>query len=254
MTAPAPLELLTIGPSHFCEKARWALDRAGLPFRERPHPPLLHSLPALRASGQDDLPILVAGGEVVHDSTRILEWVDRQAGLGLYPEGLRDEVLALEEGFDEDLGPHLRRWAYAHVLADPGLTTRVLTAGVPGWERRLFRLARPAIVWAMRKGMNITPAGAERSRARVEATFAAVDARLADGRRFLVGDRFTAADLTFAALAAPACAVEGYGPPWLPPLSELPPALLALTAPLRDRPAGAFVARLYREERRRRAA
>lgn len=39
-----------------------------------------------------------------------------------------------------------------------------------------------------------------------------VDAALADGRPFICGERFTAADLTFAALAGPALAAPGYVP------------------------------------------
>ena len=30
-------ELVTIPISHYCEKARWALERAGVPYVERPH-------------------------------------------------------------------------------------------------------------------------------------------------------------------------------------------------------------------------
>ena len=36
------LRLITIGASHYCEKARWAVERAGLPFREEFHPPVFH--------------------------------------------------------------------------------------------------------------------------------------------------------------------------------------------------------------------
>ena len=34
--------LITIPPSHYCEKARWALDYARIPYREERHPPLFH--------------------------------------------------------------------------------------------------------------------------------------------------------------------------------------------------------------------
>ena len=40
--------LITIGASHYCEKARWAVQRAGLPFREECHPPLFHIFVAKR--------------------------------------------------------------------------------------------------------------------------------------------------------------------------------------------------------------
>jgi glutathione S-transferase len=72
--------------------------------------------------------------------------------------------------------------------------------------------------------------------------------RLCDGRRFLVDDRFTAADLTFAALAAPVLLPERYGSP-LPPPEAMPDAMSREVSRLRDHPAGIFAARLYREER-----
>lgn len=33
-SGPAPSRLLTIPISHYCEKARWALEHAGIPYRE----------------------------------------------------------------------------------------------------------------------------------------------------------------------------------------------------------------------------
>ena len=61
----------------------------------------------------------------------------------------------------------------------------------------------PILVPLIRTAFRITPDSAERSRQRVHEVFREVDKYLRDGRRFLVGDRFTAADLTFAALASP---------------------------------------------------
>ncbi len=248
------LRLVTIAISHYCEKARWALDRAGLPYVEEAHAPLLHWLAARRAGGRRTTPVLVTGaGEVLADSTDILRWVDARAGLGLYPAepDLRREVDALEDLFDETLGPHVRRWAYSYVLDDRAVTRQVLTTNVSRRERLLYRVTQPAVTFAMRRGMKITPEAATRSRAKVEDVFAKVDALLADGRPFLAGDRFTAADLTFAALGAPAVGVEGYGPPGLPGMEVLPPALRAELPRFADRAAGAHVRRMFADERRR---
>ena len=76
--------------------------------------------------------------------------------------------------------------------------------------------------------------------AAVQRTFDAVAARLDDGRRYLCGDAFTAADLAFAALAAPVLVPPEYGVP-LPQPDELPAEMAAArAAPSAPIPAGAF--------------
>ena len=101
----------------------------------------------------------------------------------------------------------------------------------------------------MRRGMNITPAKSAQSREKLQALFADVGAELADGRRYLCGDRFTAADLTFAALASPVLLPDGH-PVIRTAWARVPPAMQAEITAFRETPAGEFALRLYREERR----
>ncbi|WP_437902466.1 glutathione S-transferase family protein [Sorangium sp. So ce327] len=266
--ASAPLRLITIPWSHFCEKARWALDRAGARYREDAYLPLAHALPSLRAGGRRSVPVLVSPAGVLADSTDILRYADTLVPpeRALFFQGSREpgagraEVEALEERFDADLGPATRRVAYFHLLPDEegafalmGGSFRGLEgagAAPPWWfGRGIFRAYYPVARAVMKRVMRIDPAAAERSRGKIRAVFDAVNERLRDGRPFLVGDRFSAADLTFAALAAPLLVPEHHPSP-LPPPSELPSELRALVEGLRAEPAGAFALRMYREQRR----
>jgi glutathione S-transferase len=49
------LRLITIPISHYCEKARWALERAGIAYREERHIQGVHMVAARRAAGQHAL-------------------------------------------------------------------------------------------------------------------------------------------------------------------------------------------------------
>ncbi len=82
----------------------------------------------------------------------------------------------------------------------------------------------------------------------MRASFDAVDERLADGRPYLCGASFTAADLTFAALAAPMLMPPEYGVP-LPQPEELPRAMATVVRELRAHPAGVHALAMFRDER-----
>jgi glutathione S-transferase len=247
-----PARLVTIAFSHYCEKARWALDRAGYPYREEVHVPLFHWLASLRAGGGRTVPVLLVDGhEALADSTDILHFLDREAPGRLFPADAasRSEAERLEDLFDRRLGPHGRRLLYFHLLPARDVSVRLFQAGGPAWEGRMAAHLFPAMRALMRRGMRIDARGAERSRKHVDDVFAQVGQRLADGRRYLLGDTFTAADLTFAALAAPVVVPPEYGVP-LPSLEEIPPAAAAIVRGYRDTPAGRFALRLYAEDRR----
>ncbi|GAC1333813.1 MAG: hypothetical protein NVS3B11_21040 [Collimonas sp.] len=245
-----PAVLITMPHSHYCEKARWALDWLSLPYREEPHVPLLHRL-ATMPNGGRSVPVLMYGAGRFTDSTDILIHANAVCGGDLlYPRdsALRKEVAALEARFDKELGPHTRRWAYAQLLPERRLLRQVMSRGVPRVEAGLLPFIMPGVVRLVRTGLRITPESACRSIERVHGIFKNVSERLSDGRQFLIGERFTAADLTFAALAAPVLFPVGYRAAY-PALDNVPAAMRDEVLRLRDTDAGRFALRLFSQER-----
>ncbi len=195
-----PLELVTIPISHYCEKARWALERADIPYRERRHVQGIHRIAARRAGGGSTLPVLVTPEGSIGESREILEWVDERAPdeLRLFPleAGERAQVEALSDRFDEVLGPRARRLIYVHVLGDPKTAMPFNNAGVPAWEDRFMRVTFPLAKRWIENALGVRPGVEVGDEAAVFAEFDHVAELLADGRPYLCGERFTAADLT----------------------------------------------------------
>jgi glutathione S-transferase len=236
---------ITIPLSHYCEKARWALDHVKFPYREEPHAPLFNRL------GGGTVPALVHDGRRYIESTDILFYADQFAGGGaLFPREAtsRAEVEALVARFDAELGPHTRRFAYSHLLPDAGLIRSVWSQGVPRFEAMLVPVISPLARYLARRAYRITPESAQRSLDRVRNIFREVGAALHDGRKFLIGGCFTAADLTFAALAAPMVfpvecrAVH-------PPLDAVPVAMREEILRARDTDAGRFALEMFAQHR-----
>lgn len=197
------------------------------------------------------MPVLVHGSSRFVDSTDILVHADAFCGGDLlYPRdaALRREVEDLEERFDEELGPHTRRWAYAQLLPEARLLRRAMSSGVPRLDAVLLPVLMPLVISLVRARLRITPESAHRSIEHVRVIFREVDERLDDGRRFLVGERFTAADLTFAALAAPVLFPAGCRAAY-PALDLVPAAMRDEALRLRDTNAGRFALRLFSQER-----
>jgi glutathione S-transferase len=237
--------LVTIPISHYCEKARWALERAGLGYVEERHVQGVHRIASRRAGGRGTLPVLITPDGVFAES----EWIVRYADAHLPPERRLftgdPEVEALCRRLDAGLGPDARRLMYAHMLPRKALMLPYNNYGVPAWEARAMAALYPvATRWASRE-LDLTPTTLEDDAPRVRAAFDAIAERLSDGRRHLCGDRFTAADLTFASLAAPLLLPRPYAEAYLP--TRIPPDVQALADAYRARPAGRLGLRLYDE-------
>lgn len=249
-TGTTPARLIALSISHYVEKARWALDVAGVPYVEERHVPLFHRVHTRRAGGTT-VPLLVVDGRAYTDSEAIVAYADAQshALLPLDPAG-RSEALETMRWLDRELGPHARRWAYGELLGSASLLTRCFAAGAPMLERALAPLAVRAALPLIRRGFRVTPENAARSLARVDEAFRVIGDRLADGREWLVGATFGAADLTFAALAAPLLLPEQFGGA-IPGLDEVPATMRATVQRFRALPAGRYALRAYSQHRRR---
>jgi glutathione S-transferase len=244
--------LITIPISHYCEKARWALDRAGIAYRERAHLQVLHWIPVSRAGGNKTAPVLIWGDRVFADSADIVAEASAKAppDRGLYPDdpAAAAEVRTLQGSFDARLGPEGRRWMYNALRGHRDIAVAYGCTGVPAWQRWALPFAYPVATRIIDRYLDVTPATAARSEAAVRATFDEVAGRLSDGRPYLCGERFSAADLTFASLASPLLMPPEYGVP-LPQPEELPVAMAATVRELREHPAGAHALKMFREER-----
>lgn len=194
--------------SHFCEKARWALDFKRLAYVRKNLVPGPHLKVASKLAAKTCLPILVHDGTVVQDSTSIITFLDeRHPDHPLTPRdaAMARESLEWEEYLDEEIGVALRLWFYFHALPDRTRACRFLLQEAPWYGPALLALVYPRVRNAMTTMMNINTDTARRSEARFLAALDRLD-RALQQRKYLVGDTFTRADLTACALLSPFCA------------------------------------------------
>jgi glutathione S-transferase len=233
--------------SHFNEKARWTLDLKGVPHERVTLLPGPHILKTQRLSGQPQTPVLADGDEVVAGSARIVEHLEeRYPDPALYPADAdeRRRALAIQHEFDEEVGPAIRLAKFFEVMdADYAVGTFCREASAPA--QFAYRAAFPAIRAVMGSSMGINAANAERARERLRRAFGFVAEKAGKGG-YLVGDRFTIADLVCAALLMPAVRVDEWGGPE-EASSAKNEAWLAAWA---DHPGAAWVRTMYRQHRR----
>jgi glutathione S-transferase len=256
-------KLITIRISHYNEKARWALDRLELPYEEEPWMPMMHFLGAGRVllprrlgraddqSTRFSTPILVTEDRTLTDSSDIVAFASQHVGDPARSLYWSSEVIDLDRHFSGRFGADARRLAYFYLLPEQPLLEEAAHRNVGPLQARTWITVAPLVRKFITQGLQVHADKVARSRERVVAEFEQVSARLADGRPYLCGDRFSAADLSFAALGSVAMLVqpdEGYGA-WLPSLDRIPREFQALTQQLRSTRAGQFILRMFAEER-----
>ena len=215
--------------SNYNEKARWALDYKGVRHRRRAAVPGRHRATAKQLAGGSTFPILTLDGRAIGDSTAIIQALEsRYPEPPLYPSDPvnRRRAIELEEYFDERLGPYSRLLFLHCTLPDAKLMLGAFVPDLHGLRATVARAMFPALRRRIRTDFQI-------SRDNVTLAY---DMLAAAGERFrtalqpsgyLVGDRFSVADLTLAALIAPLVAPPEF--PYPQPQRRHP-----LLAPVRE--------------------
>ena len=232
--------------SHYNEKARWALDWKRIRHVRRSLLPGLHLARVLWMTGQKS--VLVLDGRAIADSTRIIAAVEAlRPDPPLYPAAPaeRRRALELEEFFDEELGPHIRRSLFHDLLPHTDYAAALMTTGFPPLVRHAYRAVFPATRIVMRMDMGIDDSSAALGRTKVITALDRIEAELQPSG-YLVGEHFSVADLTAAALLSPLHAAPEY--PYAFP-GPLPEPAASFRASVAHRRALAWACDMYRRHR-----
>ena len=243
-----------IGVSHFSEKVRWALDWKGVEHERREPVPGTHMLFALWWSRGETktFPVLELDGEKILDSTAIIgaleaKWPEPP----LYPAdpAERRRALDLEDRYDEVLGPAVRLFGWHHLRRDPQLLGKLTEKRLPG-PLSGFAPARKGVSAYVSTYANLRfrvadEADEQKARETILGEMGAIEARL-DGREHLVGDAFSVADLTAAALLYP-LVLPPEGPQGI---DGVPESAKDFEAEIRDHPILGWVERTFANYRK----
>jgi glutaredoxin len=100
------IQLFQFPFSHYCEKARWALDYKGIPFQTVNLLPGFHLRTVRKLAPKTSVPLLRDDGMVVQDSSAIVDYLESTYPnpplTPSDPEAIR-EALEWEEYFDEEV-------------------------------------------------------------------------------------------------------------------------------------------------------
>lgn len=242
---------VTIPFSHFCEKARWALDYCGVPYVERACLPGLHLRHTKKIGGRTVPALIRDDGSALVDSSDILRWADAQAPADrkLFPTdaAARAEADAFEEELDVGLGPATRLWAYANGLQNRPMLRAMVAPSFPRLrDRALLALLLPVVGKLIIKQYGATPDAGDRAEGVILDGFERASALL-EKRPFLAGERFGGSDLTFAVLGGVMVM-----PPenrYLKHDADMTPPMRAFVERLKATRAGQHAARCYRDFR-----
>jgi glutathione S-transferase len=252
-TAPAKATVITFPPSLDCELTRFALSHYGIPYEEVRHTLFFSFIPTLLHGGTLHFPLLYGDGYPKLDNVRaMIDYFDPRcpADRSLLLSGPdRDKVEADWTQFNGPLAAGTAVFAYFHFLPYRDIMIRPLSEGTPWFEVLAVKMAYPLFALFLRKGQGLSAESAQKALVDIRQVVQSVDARLADGRRYLVGNRFSLSDMLFANSLAP-LVLPPEDPAPVPTFAEMPPEVQSVVKEMQSRPSGQFALRIYRDHRR----
>jgi glutathione S-transferase len=243
-----PLVMLTFGPMIDSELSRFILWRYALPYQEQRHIFGWASLLALLHGGGVGIPLIYGNGVKLTGPRAIVDHSDALCDPSriLIPaqQPLRTKVEADWTTFNGELATYTAKIAYFHLLPHRDILLEPFVRGIPSTEAKLTPALYPLLSHLFTLLLQLNPASVADALEQTTRIVDDVDRRIADGRKFLWGDKATLSDLAFATALAPLLLPDGYTAP-IPTYVQMPAKLKQIIEALRQRPSSALVNRIY---------
>ena len=176
-------KLITMYLSPWSERVRWALKFKGLAYEKENYEPGVDEEKIKKLTGQNMVPVLLADGKVIPDSSAILEWLeDARPEPALLPRAEKDraQVTLWEELAIGVLGPQARTL----------INGRLLRSSEP-------EMQKAGQYFGAKYGHS--EYAEQQARLTVKRVLVSLKDTLS-GRQYLVGEAFSRADLTTASM------------------------------------------------------
>ncbi len=230
--------------SNYCEKTLWALEHLGIAHTRQLHFPGPHSSKIRKLSNQTSVPVLEDEGIVIAGSAEIISHVMQDVpNPDLMPPEHKTEILKWQARLD-GIGGTLRGALFHDILGNPSLAIGLLSAGqkrpLSGYGL-FFRAMTPMLKRMLKQNVPDASIARETCKAVLSEVSEA-----AASTGYLVGDRFSLADLAAAAIFFPIAMPKGamgYE------FARNTPALTPWLNHWCDHPGVAYVERIYDQHR-----
>jgi glutathione S-transferase len=243
--------LITFPPSLDSELSRFLLAHYKIPHREQRHALIFSTFFTLWHGYTVRFPFLYSDSYRFNTVRKMIDHFDplcpsdrKLLPPGDDPERVNDDWTL----FNFTLGSATSVFGYYYLLQHREIMTGPLSDGAPQFEVNAVRVAYPIFAGLLRLLLRLTAANASKALAEIRTVMQTVDDRLADGRRYLMGEHFSLSDMAFAVAAAPVVWPDEYGGS-LPSFSETPPELQTAITEMRKHRAGQLALRIYRDHR-----
>ncbi|XP_066928804.1 uncharacterized protein [Clytia hemisphaerica] len=255
--------LNTFPISHYVEKARWCLDKSGIPYTEEKDIGVFwfiltgRMLPTLRNETQNiTIPNTSDICKYLYGHTVQTQGEEKAEFLKPSTKGFE-----LEKKIDR-IGLLLRRYAYYHMIVDyPDNMEMIALKGwgfheetVPSWQKMILKIVWPLNRIFVINALQINKKNVEKDRKRIDDFYREMDEILSNNKYLLGTDEPTYIDITFAAITSLIVWPKEYGGPRLTPAARLEindfgPEPQKRMNEFRETVSGQFVLRMYREHR-----
>jgi cytochrome P450/glutathione S-transferase len=241
--------------SGFSEIARWVLDKNEILYIEDIHAPRIYLKKVNKLTGTNGVgnaPAHITTDSLVYTAESIIQYYDARipANKRLIPDDSvrQKEVMELYHTFVDDLNGFVWQYLYLQLLRSRKHAKKLFKRGVPFMDRLKYTFFYGSYKRALIDQWDIKDKEPIEFLIEIKKILSKVDDILSDGRKYLTGDKISAADIAFASIMAPILIPDEFGGS-IVEINQISEELREEVYDLRATTAGQFVLGIYIEDR-----